>query len=377
MLGQLQIYYVIPIAACICFLIFLFYGKSTPLSNISNYFIVATVAILVVIVVELVEPVFASPRLSYPTWQHWALSIAGYILRPGVAYILLLIELRNKPRRKLLTLITAIPLAINALLVIISPFCGVVYYFDANNIFHSGPLRFVTFVVGFTYLALFLFLLETASKDGREWLIAIPIFIMIGLSVYLESERDLLGSLPLACVVAMIFYYVYFYVDHYTKDALTGAYQRSKFYHDIRRNGHRYFIIFDMNGLKRINDGLGHLAGDNALRSFGQTTLSVLPSDALLYRTGGDEFAVLYSHASESDVIDLLKTIEGVTDTQALPYGFSYGYSSYEKAEDFNSAYKDADTMLYKSKDKFWGKYRANNNQNNPNNQSNQNNQQG
>ena len=369
MLGQLQIYYVIPIAACICFLIFLFYGKSTPLSNISNYFISATVVILLVIVVELVEPAFASPNYSYPNWQHWALSIAGYILRPGAAYILLLIELRNKPRRKLLTLIMAIPLAINALLVIISPFCGVVYSFDANNTFHSGPLRFVTFVVGFIYLALFVFLLGASSKGGREWLIAIPVFIMIGLSVYLESEYELHGSLPLACVVAMIFYYVYFYVDYYTKDALTGAYQRSKFYHDIRRSGQRYFIIFDMNGLKRINDGLGHLAGDNALRSFGQTTLSVLPSNAKLYRTGGDEFAVMYSHASESDVNDFLRTLEGAVDTKALPYGFSYGYSSFEKAVEFNSAYKEADTMLYKSKDAFWGKYRANNNQNNQNNQ--------
>ncbi len=362
MLGQLQINYIIPVAACICFLFFLYFGKSTAMNNISGYFIAGTITILFIIVAEVCEPKFSYPNYTTVNWQRWLFSMMAYMLRPAVAYFLLLIQFRNDSNKKKTSLILAIPLIINAIFLLISPLCGIVYTFDAANTFNGGPLRYLPFAVGFIYLCYLVIFLGISSKksSGKEWTVFIPVIIMIGIAVYLESFRNLLGSLPLACIIGMIFYYVYFYMDYYTKDALTGTYQRNKFYHDINHNGQRYFIIFDMNGLKRINDELGHICGDNALRSFGHIVLSVLPPKATVYRTGGDEFAILYSHANEKDVLELIGVIESKTDADSLPYGFSYGYSSFDKSVDFNSAYKEADVMLYKNKDKFWQKYRAN-----------------
>ncbi len=360
MLEQIQ-NYLVPIVACVCFLAFLFAGKATPMRSISNYFIAGVIAILAVILSEMAEISFAFPNYTHSNWQRWLFSIIAYILRPGIAYILLLIPLQKKQKAKHISLLAAIPLAVNAACMLISPLCGIVFTFDDANRYSGGPLKYLPFVVGTIYLVCLVVILRSDSCNnyGTEWKVAIPVVIMIVLSVYLESACNLLGSLPMACIIGMIFYYIYFYIDYYIKDSLTGAYQRTKFYHDIKRDGFRYFIIFDLNGLKRINDELGHLYGDGALKNFGQSVISILPSKAEFYRIGGDEFVILYSQADENDVNQLLQKIESNISTTALPYGVSYGFSCFDKADDFNIAYKNADKMLYENKERFWQKHRA------------------
>lgn len=360
MFGQLQ-YYIIPMLACFCFLSFIFIGKATPMKKVSGYFTAGTITILIVIFSEMAESFFTDAYYTHGNWQRWLFSMVAYILRPAIAYILLLILLRNRKKTKFLTCLLASPLAVNTLLLLISPLCGVVYYFDAQNHFTSGPLRIMPFVTGFLYLAIFILIFANdAKRNGNaEWLVSIPVAITCGLAIYLESEFELLGSLPMACIIGMIFYYIYFYVEYYTKDSLTGGLQRSAFYNAIKRYSSKYFIIFDVNGLKRINDQNGHISGDSALRSFAQTTFSILPKRARLYRIGGDEFVVLYFGADKKDVDYLLKRIENNLDKDALPFGISYGWSAFDKESEFNNAYRIADEMLYKNKAAFWDNYNS------------------
>jgi diguanylate cyclase (GGDEF)-like protein len=84
-------------------------------------------------------------------------------------------------------------------------------------------------------------------------------------------------------------------------DALTGAHTR-RFFDDwvVReiKAAHRSpaplsLLMIDMDGMKRINDGAGHLAGDHALATVGRALRdSTRPTD-LVGRFGGDEFVVL------------------------------------------------------------------------------------
>ncbi len=48
-----------------------------------------------------------------------------------------------------------------------------------------------------------------------------------------------------------------------------------------------------MDNLKAINDGLGHTAGDKAIREVAGAIRSVIRADDLLFRWGGDEFLVV------------------------------------------------------------------------------------
>ena len=353
--------YIIAILTCVCFLIFVLADKNHSIGKIYRYFVAGTLAVLAVIVSEIVETAFAQPNCTYVTWQRWAASIAAYILRPGIAFILLLIPLRNAKQK--IVCFAALPLVVDAIFLLLSPFCGIVFTFSDSNNYAGGPLKYLPFFAGGIYLAGLLLsgIIRAWKHDISEAVVVLFIVVMSCMAVYLESSLSMLGSLPNACIISMLFYYVYFYMDCYSRDSLTGAYQRNRFYHDVRRNVPRYFIMFDVNGLKRINDGFGHMFGDAALSSLGKTIRYALPRRADLYRIGGDEFAVLYSDAEECDVNQLLQEIVKNLDAAMLPYGISYGFSSFDKADGFNDAYQIADKMLYENKDRFWQKYRRSN----------------
>lgn len=51
--------------------------------------------------------------------------------------------------------------------------------------------------------------------------------------------------------------------------------------------------LIDVDWFKAINDGFGHAAGDQVLRALAQRLLGMLPSDLILARIGGEEFALL------------------------------------------------------------------------------------
>jgi len=84
-------------------------------------------------------------------------------------------------------------------------------------------------------------------------------------------------------------------------DALTGLYNRRHFDRllelEIKRAerfGHPLAVLLiDMDGLKAINDSLGHAAGDEALRALSETLRLQLRAVDLVARLGGDEFAAL------------------------------------------------------------------------------------
>ncbi len=354
MLLEHTMQYLISIVACICFLIFIYVGKTVMVEGISKYFVAGTIAILAVIAAEIGESFFASPYCTEPNWQRWIFAISAYILRPGIAFIMLIIPIRGE--RKSHILLLALPLAINAAFLLSSPFTGIVFSYDDANKYSSGTLKYLPFVVGGIYLVYFLFFSILRMRRGRvsEILVSSSTLVMCGLAVFLESEFGILGSLPAACIVNMIFYYVYFYMDYYSKDSLTGAYRRSVLYSDLKRTNASHVIIFDVNGLKRINDAAGHVAGDEAIRNFAKTVISLLPRQANFYRIGGDEFVVLYPKVDESKLLSFLKEIEQKVDSKLLPYGFSYGYAQLENAKDFDETYRNADDMMYQNKEIFW-----------------------
>lgn len=94
------------------------------------------------------------------------------------------------------------------------------------------------------------------------------------------------------------------------RDELTGLYNRRGFLELTRQRlrqlqpGKRGACLFfaDLNGMKAINDGLGHDMGDRALTATGKLLSNVFRESDVVARLGGDEFAAL---ASECDAVGL------------------------------------------------------------------------
>ena len=94
------------------------------------------------------------------------------------------------------------------------------------------------------------------------------------------------------------------FTDSLTELGNRNAYETScvRMAHDFDSVRSLCLILFDLNGMKRVNDTWGHLAGDRLLRDFASLLRETMPPTAKLYRYGGDEFIAALHEVSLSDV---------------------------------------------------------------------------
>jgi GGDEF domain-containing protein len=84
-----------------------------------------------------------------------------------------------------------------------------------------------------------------------------------------------------------------------THDAMTGLLNRAGLYRQDL-TGYRYVTVADADGLKAVNDTLGHEAGDRLLCSIASDLLAAAEAaGGLAARTGGDEFVLLTTRLPE------------------------------------------------------------------------------
>lgn len=115
-------------------------------------------------------------------------------------------------------------------------------------------------------------------------------------------------------------------------DKLTGTYTRRYAVDNIAammESGESFVLIFmDLDGLKRVNDLQGHLAGDAYLQSFSAHMKESLRPNDIFARFGGDEFLVLMPDIAPAEAEKRMSAIRakaetGVPEGWAIP--FSYG----------------------------------------------------
>ena len=150
-------------------------------------------------------------------------------------------------------------------------------------------------------------------------------------------------------------------------DSLTGLPNR-KLFHELLeqavREAHRnrlqlWVLFLDLDGFKRINDTLGHHAGDELLMQVATRIKASLREADIVARLGGDEFVVIISHAEDSSYIDqlALKLINKIAAAYSLNQALAHittsiGIANYpEDADNANELLAFADQSMYLSKD--------------------------
>lgn len=139
-------------------------------------------------------------------------------------------------------------------------------------------------------------------------------------------------------------------------DILTGLNNRNRFNSYINEimeaeDVPTCLIFLDINGLKVVNDKLGHLAGDDLIKRAAKTLRNVF-SNKDIFRVGGDEFVVILRDIEESEINSYIKKIHEEANENNV--SFSLGYAISNKSKEIEELIKEADFNMYNDKRKFY-----------------------
>jgi diguanylate cyclase (GGDEF)-like protein len=148
-------------------------------------------------------------------------------------------------------------------------------------------------------------------------------------------------------------------------DELTRIHNRRAFYllgeHALRQarrsNKHLTVLYFDLNGLKKVNDTLGHQVGSQLLLDAAHLLRENFRSSDVVARVGGDEFAVVTRNRRDELVSALTRLNEATavanrSGERAYRISYSMGEATVgpDSEESFAGLVERADEMMYRRK---------------------------
>ena len=234
-------------------------------------------------------------------------------------------------------------------------FTDIAFGYNENYNFYRGPLGYVSFIVPICYLIMILWITLKHFSESK----GLQKFIIPGCAVFCLTAAvvdALYGGIRLneAIMISSIFFYIILRAHDNRRDALSGLLDREAFYDDCAGFGGRIEAVasIDMNGLKTMNDSLGHHAGDEALVRIAACMQAVANRNIQAYRIGGDEFVILFFHANEEIVSHTADQIR--ESVSKAGYSISVGYAMRDKSVDLEEAIRESDQRMYADKANYY-----------------------
>ncbi len=150
-------------------------------------------------------------------------------------------------------------------------------------------------------------------------------------------------------------------------DLLTGVKNRNAMNNRVlkivsgrERMPDKFGIVFaDLNGLKTVNDGDGHNAGDTLLKNAATALRESFP-DCEIYRAGGDEFVAIAMDKPKEVIEAQIEVLRKKAEDPEKPVSFAVGFYYDENHGDIRAAMREADARMYEDKKQFYAKFPEN-----------------
>ncbi|MFO7611856.1 MAG: PAS domain-containing protein [Clostridia bacterium] len=192
---------------------------------------------------------------------------------------------------------------------------------------------------------------RASRKDGRE----ITVRIRGGLAPSENGVKVMAGTIEDITDIKSHYEEIEYMNYH---DTLTDLYNRRFFDEEfIKIDNYRNYpiavIIADVNGLKMINDTMGHDEGDRMLMKTSRILKSACGEQDVLVRLGGDDFILMLPRTAKSQAESVLNQLHGMFSEAAetIPLSVSMGLAVKTNAiETKEQLIKEAEDSMYTSK---------------------------
>ncbi len=150
------------------------------------------------------------------------------------------------------------------------------------------------------------------------------------------------------------------------KDSLTGGFNTTAYHEELweifrnKKSGpvskDFWCMICDMNNLKKVNDALGHQAGNEALNKSYAILMNCFSEYGKIFRIGGDEFALLLWNCTEAQIEEgvntMQKSVEEATKDMSPKFSLAWGYAKFSGTtlEEYNTLFEEVDKKMYEKK---------------------------
>ena len=320
-------------------------------------------------------------RTDVPKWILVFVKTADYILTPLAGGALVVqMRIENRWRNAMLGILAA-----NAVLQAVSAFTGWMVVVDEAHHYSHGPLYglYMGLCLAIIAIVIIEFILYGRSfrRQNRLSLYAIMLLVVIGIAIQEAlpgDNRTSYISLALGAALMFIHYSEYSQLAmddtvseqqaQIDTDVLTGLFSRNAYSRTLKKldsagplpKDLAAFTI-DINGLKTVNDSLGHEAGDELIRGAAACIVNAFGTGRSCYRTGGDEFVVL-TPMSREEAGDAIKALDQETrrwrGDKVKSLSVSAGFALSQDFDELTSEalVRESDKAMYKAKAAYYRK---------------------
>jgi diguanylate cyclase (GGDEF)-like protein len=217
-----------------------------------------------------------------------------------------------------------------------------------------------------SYFPVLFFIYEFIASPGKFYKIHIYLICFFAVLTGIGAAIDIIlnsGALIWPCLSSALLYSYFFIIrTDFKLDTLTGIgnrYAFNEFIANLSRQTAKQsysIVMIDMDHFKKINDTLGHLEGDNALRDMAAIIKGSLRTNDFAARYGGDEFVI--AAKAGSDINRIMERIQTAIDNQnsknLRPYKIeiSYGVGVFtsQSGQSIEKFLAHIDGLMYKHK---------------------------
>ncbi|WP_105203563.1 bifunctional diguanylate cyclase/phosphodiesterase [Neobittarella massiliensis] len=240
-----------------------------------------------------------------PLWLTNIVTTVYYLLTPlmGLAYFLYAVSVIYPEGRQLrrIVLLGVVPAVGYAVMVLINPFTGLLFYLDRQLGYVRGPWVMITYLLFYLYcvasIAVTVLGRRRVPPSVYRILAAFPVLAVLVIVVQQVYPNIILSGSAATC--AMLIIYLHLQNKQISQDYLTGVPNRQELLDMLelivkRQPGVSFtLVVVSLRDFRQINSAYGQQRGDELLCAVCRFLSRVGPRENV-YRFSGDEFALLF-----------------------------------------------------------------------------------